>query len=117
MRYIMKNSIGVIFENTMENEPVSYLHGATAILPLLQAQLEGLKAGDRIQVYLAADQGSAGEDFVFDVMPDQVRPASAEEILLGYPVQGTLSKCTADCGCHTQQTVQPQIEVKALRIR
>ncbi|MEP7144156.1 MAG: hypothetical protein ABI707_14835 [Ferruginibacter sp.] len=101
IRYIMKNSTGNILENIMNNEPVSYLHGSTGIQPLLQAQLEGLKAGDKKLVYLIAESGLTNEDFVFDVIIDGVRAASGEEILLGYPVQVFVPKCEADCDCYS----------------
>ena len=101
IRYVMKNGCGDILENIMENDPVSYLHGSATILALLQAQLEGLKTGDKKNVHLLAAQGLTNEDFTFEVIVDQVRPASAEEILLGYPVQVSVSKCMEDCECYT----------------
>src|SRR5450432_296428 len=101
IRYIMKNSQGAILENTMNNDPVSYLHGSGGILLLLQAQLEGLNAGDKKLVYLTAASGLTNEDFIFDVIVDEVRVALEEEILLGYPVRLNVSKCEADCDCYT----------------
>jgi FKBP-type peptidyl-prolyl cis-trans isomerase SlyD len=103
IRYIMKNSNGVILENTMNNDPVSYLHGSTGILPLLQAQLEGLKTGNKKLVYLTAASGLTNEDFIFEVIVDEVRAASGEEILLGYPVKVNVAKCEADCDCYNYQ--------------
>ena len=100
IRYIMKNSKEEVLENTMNNDPVNYLHGSTGILPLLQAQLEGLKAGDKKVVRLAATSGLTNEDFIFEVIIDEVRAALQEEILLGYPVKLNVSKCEADCDCY-----------------
>ena len=97
IRYIIKNSVDVVLENTMTNLPVSYLHGSPGIQPLLQTQLEGLKAGDKKIVCLTASSGLTNEDFIFEVMIDEVRVASNEEVLLGYPVK--FSKCEADCEC------------------
>jgi FKBP-type peptidyl-prolyl cis-trans isomerase SlyD len=104
IRYIMMNSQKLILENTMQAQPVSYLHGASGILTLLQAQLEGLKAGDKKTVYLKAESGLTAEDFIFDVIIDQVRIASKEEILLGYPVQANVPACEADCDCYREET-------------
>ena len=101
IRYIMKNSRGEVLENTMNNDPVSYLHGSTGILPLLQAQLEGLKAGDKKLVYLTAASGLTNEDFIFEVIVDEVRAALKEEVLLGYPVKVNVPKCEADCDCYS----------------
>ncbi|MEO8764010.1 MAG: hypothetical protein ABI416_06975 [Ginsengibacter sp.] len=102
IRYIMKNSRKEILENTMKSDPVSYLHGSTGILPLLQAQLQGLKTGDRKVACLSAASGLTDEDFILDVIVDEVRAASNEEILLGYPVQLNVPKCEADCECYHQ---------------
>ena len=99
IRYIMKNSRKEILENTMKSDPVSYLHGSTGILPLLQEQLDGLKTGDRKVVCLSAVSGLTDEDFIFEVIVDEIRAASNEEILLGYPVQLKVPKCEADCDC------------------
>ena len=100
IRYVMKNSKGEILENTMNNDPVSYLHGSSGILPLLQVQLEGLKTGDKKIVLLTAESGLTNENFIFDVIIDEVRAAMEEEILLGYPVKITIQKCEADCDCY-----------------
>lgn len=100
IRYIMKNSKGDALENTMNNDPVSYLHGSNTILALLQTQLEGMKTGDKKTVYLNAESGHTAEDFIFDVIIDNVRNAMEEEILLGYPVTTTVSKCEVDCDCY-----------------
>ncbi len=100
LRYIMKNSQGSILENTMNKSPVSYLQGSSAIQPLLQTQLEGLKAGDKKKVYLNAESGLTSEDFIFEVIIDEVRTALNEELLLGYPVKMDVEKCESDCDCY-----------------
>lgn len=101
IRYIMKDSKEAVLENTMNNLPVSYLHGSLGIQPFLQAQLEGLKAGDKKTVYLTTESGLTNEDFVFEVIIDEVRPALKEEVLLGYPVKLNVQKCEADCDCYS----------------
>lgn len=100
IRYIMKNGAGEVLENTLNSEQVSYLHGSAGIQPLLQAQLEGLKAGDKKKVYLSEASGLTDEDFIFEVIIDEVRTALEEEILLGYPVKLSVAKCEADCDCY-----------------
>ena len=101
IRYIMKNSAEDVLENTMSNDPVSYLQGSTGILPLLQEQLEGLKAGDKKVVYFNATSGLTNEDFIFEVIVGEVRTALKEELLLGYPVKLNVPKCEADCDCYS----------------
>ena len=105
LRYIMKDSRGEMLENTMNRDPINYLHGSPGILPLLQSQIEGLNAGDKKTVYLAAESGLINDDFTFDVIIDDVRAASKEEIILGYPVKLTLQKCDESCECFSQQIV------------
>ena len=99
IRYIMKNSKGVVLENTMNNPAISYLHGSPVIQPLLQAQLEGLKAGDKRVVYLKSASGLTEEDFIFEVIVDEVRGALKKEVLAGFPVNAP--KCEAGCDCYT----------------
>lgn len=102
IRYVMMNSRGDVLENTMSHDPVSYLHGSTGIEQLLQSQLEGLIRGDKKNVYLPAESGLVSEDFIFDVIVDDVRPASEAEILVGYPVLLPVSRCEDDCDCYTE---------------
>jgi hypothetical protein len=99
LRYIMRNSKGDVLEDTMRASPVNYLHGSKEILPLLQEQLQGLKAGNKKQVFLRKQNSEANDDFVFDVVIDNVRKALAEEIILGYPIQITTEICNDDCYC------------------
>ncbi len=99
-RYIMQNAKGDVLENTMQSAPVNYLHGATSILVLLQKQMEGLKAGDKKEVYLWKENG-ADDDFVFTVIIDDVRDALSEEKQLGYPIHITENTCNDDCFCYS----------------
>jgi FKBP-type peptidyl-prolyl cis-trans isomerase SlyD len=100
MRYIMRNSKDLVLEDTMNVAPISYLHGAGSIHPLLQAQLEGLKSGARKMVYLQKESGLTDDDFSFEVIVDSVRAALPEEVLLGYPVKIDTDNCDIDCACY-----------------
>ena len=99
LRYIMYNSKGDVLENTLQSQPVNYLHGSSGILSLLQQQLEGLQKGNKKKVKLSKENG-AGDDYSFDVIIDDVRVALPEEILLGYPLQITNMVCDDDCSCY-----------------
>ncbi len=105
IRYIMKDAEDSVLENTMNADPVSYLHGAAGIHPLLQLQLEGLKAGDKKKIYLLKESGLTGGDLSFEVVIDEVRLAMKEEILLGYPVTMDVRKCETDCICYKEQSL------------
>src|SRR6476660_7076041 len=100
MRYIMRNNKGVVLEDTMHAAPVNYLHGSGGIQPLLQAQLDGLKAGERKKVYLLKESGLTDDDFSFEVIIDSVRAALPEEVFLGYPVKMEMERCEEDCECY-----------------
>lgn len=102
LRYIMRNGKGDVLEDTMQLAPVNYLHGSSGILPLLQQQLEGLQRGDKKKAQLSKEVG-AGDDFSFDVIIDEVRIASPEEIRLGYPLQVTNLLCNEDCDCYKHE--------------
>ncbi|MDN3655477.1 FKBP-type peptidyl-prolyl cis-trans isomerase [Ferruginibacter paludis] len=102
IRYIMENEEGEVLENTMQGQPVAYLHGGTGILEILQRQLEGLKTGDKKTVHLSAEAGLTERSFIFEVIVDDVHAASSEELLLGYPVQLPVTLCDADCDCYTE---------------
>lgn len=100
LRYVMRNGKGDVLEDNMQQQPVNYLQGSTGILPILQKQLEGLKAGDKKRVYLFKENSDADDDFEFDVIIDDVREALPEEIVLGYPIKITTTICTDECVCY-----------------
>ena len=103
-RYIMKNNRGEVIENTMEASSKSYLHGAAGIDPLLQLQFEGLKEGDKKIIYLKKENVQANDDFTFDVVIDEIRPALKEELMLGYPVVIDNLICDEDCICYNGES-------------
>jgi FKBP-type peptidyl-prolyl cis-trans isomerase SlyD len=98
--YVMRNSKGNVLENTEQTRPVSYLHGSSGIISLLQEQLKGCRTGDRIAVHLPKESGLTDDDFIFDVTIREVRKAHEEEINLGYPLPSISRYCGADCDCH-----------------
>ena len=97
--YTMRNSRSVVLENNMDGFPKCYLHGSSAIQPLLQAQFEGLKVGETKTISLKRDGGIVADDYTFNVIIDDLRLATEEELLLGYPVVIDDSICGPDCIC------------------
>ena len=55
--YILTNNAGVELDQADKNDPFYYLHGASNIVPGLEEKLEGLKAGDKTKVVVAAADG------------------------------------------------------------
>jgi FKBP-type peptidyl-prolyl cis-trans isomerase SlyD len=52
--FSLKNTEGEILDSSEEREPSVYLHGAGNLMPLLERELEGLSAGEHIEVSLDA---------------------------------------------------------------
>ena len=96
LRYIMKNAQSEILENTMESAPVKYVHGMGVILPQLEASLAGLSAGDAKEI--AFTESQSGQTFHFNVVIDEVRRATEEEIQSRKPMKD--EDCGPDCSCH-----------------
>ena len=98
-RYSMRNSRGEVIEHNMDGLPKCYLHGSQGIFPTLQVQFEGLKVGDSKTIYLKSDEGMTADDYTFNIIIDDLRPAMEEEQLLGYPVVTDNSICGPGCIC------------------
>lgn len=101
LRYCMKNSNGDILENILGGAPVEYLHGSNAIMPALQKSLDGLKAGAVRKINISGENDAQlNGAFRFDVIIDNVREATAEEIALGKPAKPvSQSDCGPGCCC------------------
>lgn len=101
IHYKMRNSHGEIMEDRMHGEPVSFVQGGGSILPALEAELAGLKAGDekRILVSQAAYPG-LGSDLDIEVKVAAVRPATAAELQSGRPSETAAEEqCGPGCNC------------------
>ena len=48
--YTLKNAQGETMESSVERDPLSYLHGARAIIPGLEAAMAGREIGDEFEV-------------------------------------------------------------------
>ncbi len=101
LRYIMRNRHHELLENRMNGEPAVFLQGGNAILPGLQAQLEGMRTGEQKQVLLRLDGDSPEPDYFFEVEIVSVRAASTAELTLGYPLP-VEPDCGPDCECYEE---------------
>lgn len=96
LRFVMKNAMGDVIEDIMDQAPVEYLHGAGNILPTLEVGVEGLQAGDTKRVAFKND--GSDEEFQIDLIIDAIRLASPEEIKTGKPKRKP-EICGPDCCC------------------
>jgi FKBP-type peptidyl-prolyl cis-trans isomerase SlyD len=103
LRYRMINSKGLILENTLEGPSIEYLHGGGKILPALEAELTGLKAGEEKRVLITKDRGYDGldDEFSIDVIIDHIRDATEEELKQGIMPQHLAPSvhCAPGCLC------------------
>jgi FKBP-type peptidyl-prolyl cis-trans isomerase SlyD len=100
IRYSMQNSKGEVLENILEGSPVEYLHGSGHLLPELEDDLVGLRAGDKKQVFVSSKSYTeVDDDFSFDIIVDSVRLATEEEIKMGRPMESVEEECGPECIC------------------
>ncbi len=101
LRYCMKNSKGDVLENRLQLSPVEYLHGGGGIMPALEQSLLGLQPGETKLVTINNSMDFQLDDtFYFDVVIDDVREATHEEILRGKPIKSIMQDdCGPDCIC------------------
>lgn len=94
LRYVMKGNNGEIIEDTMNGRAVEYLHGGGNILPSLEQVLEGLPVGTQKSFTVHDEQLT--HPLHFDVVIDEIRDATTEEIRSGNPGK---EECGPGCCC------------------
>lgn len=79
MHYTLTNDKGEVLDTSDGSEPLPYLHGANNIVPGLEKELTGLKAGDSKTVDVVPEEGYGvvDEDMIQQVPRDQF-PEDAE---------------------------------------
>lgn len=60
--YTLTNLQGEVIDSSKGREPLPYLHGASNIIPGLEAALEGKSSGDQVQVTVQPEQGYGQRD-------------------------------------------------------
>jgi FKBP-type peptidyl-prolyl cis-trans isomerase SlyD len=67
--YTLTDTAGAVIDSSKGHEPLPYLHGASNIVPGLEAALDGKQAGDTVKVTVQPDQayGKRDETLVQDV--------------------------------------------------
>lgn len=55
--YTLTNDSGQVIDSSADREPLTYLHGAGNIVPGLEKEMDGRKAGDVFNVVVAPEEG------------------------------------------------------------
>lgn len=106
--YTLRDSEGAELETSRDDEPTAYLHGASNIIPGLEAALEGKTAGDHVEVTLAAEEayGQRREDAIQRVpikhliYKGKLRPGATVQMNTR---QGTIPVSVVKVGRHTAE--------------
>jgi len=97
LRFVMRNEAGDVMEDILDCEPVQYLHGSGSILPPLEKGIEGLKEGDNKHLEFTIEGGGS---YSMNVVIDNIRPATAEELETGKPQEKVPDgACGPGCCC------------------
>jgi FKBP-type peptidyl-prolyl cis-trans isomerase SlyD len=55
--YILKDSEGIVLDESSDSEPLEYLHGHQNIISGLESELEGLQVGDKKDIIIQPQDG------------------------------------------------------------
>lgn len=79
VHYTLRNPAGKVIDSSDGEEPMSYLHGASNIVPGLERQLAGKSIGDKVKAVVPPEEGY-GERVggAPQVVPRNAFPADAE---------------------------------------
>ena len=101
LRYGMRNGRGEVLTTLNDSLPFTFLYGSGALLPLLETAVKGMCAGETKMVWVTKEQGFAGidDDFCFDIIVDDIRAATTEELRLKRQLKNS-EDCGDDCDCH-----------------
>jgi len=87
MHYALKNDGGDDLGSSHGHEPMAYLHGNDNIVPGLEKELDGKRAGDKINAVVSPEEGYGirNEDGIRKI--DKARFEGDEEITVGMQIQ------------------------------
>jgi FKBP-type peptidyl-prolyl cis-trans isomerase SlyD len=81
IEYTLTDSAGNLIESTSGKEPLTYIHGAGQIVPGLEGELTGLKAGDEKKVQVPPEEGyGLPDEKAFQELPKEKVPPEAHKV-------------------------------------
>lgn len=89
LEYTLTNDEGEVLDSTQGRGPLAYVHGTESIIPGLERELDGKRAGDTFQVRIAPAEayGERNEEMVQSVPREQM-PADELELGMQLEAQG-----------------------------
>lgn len=90
LEYTLTAPDGEVLDTSKGGDPLAYVHGTDALIPGLEAELEGMKAGDRFDVHVdpAEGYGERDERLVHEVEKTQLPPDIELELGLQLQAKG-----------------------------
>lgn len=81
IEYTLKLADGEVADTNVGGQPLTYQQGQGQLLPALEAELEGLGAGDTKEVELSAERGYGPvRDELFQAIPKEQIPEDARSV-------------------------------------
>jgi FKBP-type peptidyl-prolyl cis-trans isomerase SlyD len=81
IEYTLTDSAGSLIESTVGKEPLTYIHGAGQIVPGLERELNGLKAGDQKKIQVRPEEGyGLPDEKAFQELPKDRVPPEAHQV-------------------------------------
>jgi FKBP-type peptidyl-prolyl cis-trans isomerase SlyD len=81
IEYTLTDGAGNLIESTFGKEPLTYIHGAGQIVPGLERELSGLKAGDEKKVQVRPEEGyGLPDEKAFQEIPKDKVPPEAHKV-------------------------------------
>jgi FKBP-type peptidyl-prolyl cis-trans isomerase SlyD len=81
IEYTLTDGAGNFIESTSGKEPLTYIHGAGQIVPGLERELNGLKAGDEKKVQVRPEEGyGLPDEKAFQEFPKEKVPPEAHKV-------------------------------------
>jgi FKBP-type peptidyl-prolyl cis-trans isomerase 2 len=106
VHYTGKTDDGVIFDSSVEREPLEFTMGQGQLIPGFEQAVEGMKVGDSTTVRIPADQayGEKRDDMVVELSRQQIPPDIQPEVGMvlqmqqpdGMPLNVTVTQVTED---------------------
>lgn len=129
--YSLTDKEGKVLDRADKDAPFTYLHGASQIVPGLEAALEGLKVGDKKKVVVSPEQGYGENNPALKMAVSRAQFPKGMEIAVGMQFEAnggdgegmifTIEKVEGDQvhidGNHPMAGVTLHFDVEVLEVR